>query len=427
MSLTKATYSMIVGAPVNVDDYIPAGTNTATTDCASYINDALTAGAGKTVVFGQGVTYRVNSTITIKGDGTKILGRGATLNSYAAVSGITYQLVGGTRYPYNINVEDLNLNAYGVGAYAWRVLTSYSTYRRCSIGIPAVNTSGRGFALIGDETNGTGPYYNTFIDCDAQSGSAGLDHIGFSFITSAPSFNRGPNANTFIGCRAGSCLSNWVINGNGNTFVNPIAESPAGTGTAFAFQATTPTSCAQNTIYGAYLEAPLNGFTFNADTQSNSVFGAYGTGVTNWKTDLGTGNQVLTAIGAWDMPTGLRFPSAAITDPNTLDAYAERDWTPVPTSLTVVGTPTYTGRYIKIGKQVFWTLKIESTTTTASTANTTYFSGLPAAASPAVCAAVSSNVASFGNGYVDTTGNVYTPTWGATPVVFCSGSYEAAS
>ena len=175
MSLTKATYSMIDSAPINVDDYIPPGTNTATTDCASFINDALTAGSGKTVVFGQGKTYLANSTITIKGDGTKILGRGATINSYATGSGITYQLVGGTRYPYNNNAEDLSLNAYGVGSYGWRILTSYSTYRRCSIGIPAVNVSGRGFALIGDEVNGTGPYYNTFVNCDAQSGSAGLD------------------------------------------------------------------------------------------------------------------------------------------------------------------------------------------------------------------------------------------------------------
>lgn len=426
MTLTKATYSMIAGAPVNVDDYIPAGTNTATTDCASYINDALTAGAGKTVVFGQGVTYRVNSTITIKGDGTKILGRGATLNSYATGSGITYELVSGTRYPVNVNVEDLSINAYGVGAYAWRVLTSYSTYRRCSVGIPAINTSGRGFVLAGDDTNGTGPYYNTFVDCDAQSGSAGLDHIGFSLSASAPNY-RAPNANTFIGCRAGSCLKNFVIKGNGNTFVNPISESPAGTGTAFSFQADTPTNCIQNFIFGCYIEGTLVGFDFNADSSGNVVTSAFATGVTTYKADLGTANQVLTGVGAWDMPTGIKFPSAAIADADVLDAYAERDWTPTPTSLTVVGTPTYTGRYIKIGKQVFWTLKVESTTTTASTANTTYFSGLPAAATPAVCAAVSSNVASFGNGYVDTNGRIYTPTWGATAVVYCSGSYEAAS
>lgn len=41
MSLTKVTYSMIAGAPVLVDDFIPAGVNTATTDVSSYIQDAI--------------------------------------------------------------------------------------------------------------------------------------------------------------------------------------------------------------------------------------------------------------------------------------------------------------------------------------------------------------------------------------------------
>lgn len=427
MSLTKVTYSMVSDSPINVNDYIPSGSNTSVGDWSTEINAALTAGASKTVVFGQGQVYRCDSPIIIKGDGTKILGRGATINSYATGSGITCELVGGTRYPYNIGVDDLSLNAYGVGSYGWRVLTSYSTYKRCSIGIPAVNTSGRGFALIGDEANGTGPYYNTFINCDAQSGSSGLDHIGFSFISVAPTFNRAPNANTFIGCRAGSCFQNWNIKGNGNTLLNPTSECPAGLGTGFIFEATTASNCIQNFIFGAYLEAPSVGFSFSADAQSNIVTGAFGTGVTTWKNDLGTGNQVHTAIGSWSMPTGINFPSAAITDPDTLDAYAERDWTPVPTNLTLVGAGTYTGRYVKIGKQIHWNLKVVAATSSASTANSTYFSGLPAAANVSVCSAVNNAVVSFGNGFVDLDGKVYTPTWGATSTVYVQGSYEAGS
>lgn len=41
MSLTKVSYSMIAGAPVMVDDFIPAGTNTQTTDCHTYIQLAI--------------------------------------------------------------------------------------------------------------------------------------------------------------------------------------------------------------------------------------------------------------------------------------------------------------------------------------------------------------------------------------------------
>lgn len=379
MSLTKATYSMIQDAPVNVNDYIPTGTDTSIIDCSAFINAALVAGSGKTVVFGQGQIYRANSTITIQGDGTKILGRGATINSYATGSGITYALIGGTRYPYNNNAEDLSINAYGVGAYAWRILTSYSTYRRCSIGIPAVNVSGRGFALIGDEANGTGPYYNTFVNCDAQSGSAGLDHIGFSFISVAPSFNRAPNANTFVGCRAASCFQNWNIKGNGNSLYNAVSESPAGTGTGFTFEATTATNCIQNFIYGCYLESPAVGFAFSADAQNNLVIGAFGTGVTTWKNDLGTSNQLLTAIGDWAMPTGISFPSSPIANPEVLDAYEEGTWTPTLVGATTAGSYTVTStsaKYTRIGRQVTVTAAMAITISSAGT-GFLKFGGLP--------------------------------------------------
>lgn len=379
MSLTKATYSMIDSAPINVDDYIPAGTNTATTDCASFINDALTAGSGKNVVFGQGKTYLANSTITIRGDFTKILGRGATINSYASQRAVTFALVGGTRYPVNVSVEDFSVNAYGVGAFAFEVKTSYATYTRVSVGIPAVNVSGRGICLIGDETNGSGPYYNTFINCDAQSGSSGLDHIGFSFITSAPSFNRAPNANTFVGCRAGSCFRNWVIKGNGNVLVNAISESPFGTGVGFLFEATTPTNCIQNFIYGCYMESPAVGLSFNADAQNNIVWGAFGTGIGTWKSDLGTGNQVLSAIGDWAMPTGISFPSSPIANPEVLDAYEEGTWTPTLVGNTTAGSYTVTStsaKYTRIGQQVTVTAAMSIVITSAGT-GFLKFGGLP--------------------------------------------------
>lgn len=51
-------------------------------------------------------------------------------------------------------------------------------------------------------------------------------------------------------------------------------------------------------------------------------------------------------------------------------------WTPIPTNLTVVGTPTYVGTYRRQGKLVFCTMTISATTSTAAT-TATYFSGLP--------------------------------------------------
>lgn len=52
---------------------------------------------------------------------------------------------------------------------------------------------------------------------------------------------------------------------------------------------------------------------------------------------------------------------------------------PVSASLTVVGTPTYTGRYRFVGKQCFFQISLVSSASIASTAGTHYVS-LPTAA-----------------------------------------------
>lgn len=428
MSLTKATYSMIAGAPVNVDDYIPAGTDTATTDCSAYIQeaiDAASADGGRTVVFST-KAYRINSTIEIKAHNTVLDGRNCELDYYGSSVAVDFIPVGGTVYPVTCSLSNIAVRVRtAVSGAGFRVRASYSTFRNLSVVLYVAATSARGFTLVGDETNGTGPYYNQFFNCSVQSQSNGLDHIGVSFVATAPIF-RAPNANTFYGGRIGQCLQGIVIKGNGNAFFNPTIENGLLAGTSITFSADSPVNCVQNQVFGAYIENANTAFSFSTDANYNSVYSPFVTGAGTYSTDLGTGNLFIGTHYPAIMPLGINPNGIASSDTDVLDAYQERDWTPVPTNLTVVGTPTYTGRYIKIGKQIFWTLKIVSTTSTASTANSTFFAGLPAAVNPAVCGAVNSNVVSYGNGYVDTAGNVYTPTWGATPVVICSGSYEAA-
>ena len=58
MALTKATYSMIRGAPVNVLDY--GADPTGTVDSTAAIQDAATAAAGNTVILPEG-TYLVST------------------------------------------------------------------------------------------------------------------------------------------------------------------------------------------------------------------------------------------------------------------------------------------------------------------------------------------------------------------------------
>jgi hypothetical protein len=138
----------------------------------------------------------------------------------------------------------------------------------------------------------------------------------------------------------------------------------------------------------------------------------------------GTGNGFTKFTGPTTSEKTFTLPNASGTIPTA----AGNSWTPVPTGLTVVGTPTYEGRYYDVGKIRFITMKISSDTTTASTAGTTYFEGLPVAdtVSPSTCAASDTDTnASYGVGRVIDTGGgnmrVMVPTWAATASVTISG------
>jgi hypothetical protein len=112
---------------------------------------------------------------------------------------------------------------------------------------------------------------------------------------------------------------------------------------------------------------------------------------------------------------GIQFPAVQVpsADPNHLDDYEEGTWTPVPTGLTVVGTPTYTGTYTKVGRLVFATLRVQSTTSTASTATVTSFAGMPFSPSSAIatCQATDTGATNLGTGLF--TGTVFPPSWSA--------------
>jgi len=78
MALTKATYSMIQGAPVNVLDFIPAGTNTATTNCSAYIQAAINSLPSGGAVYVPAGEYLLTSTIIFpEGDYFKFYGDGS--------------------------------------------------------------------------------------------------------------------------------------------------------------------------------------------------------------------------------------------------------------------------------------------------------------------------------------------------------------
>lgn len=116
-------------------------------------------------------------------------------------------------------------------------------------------------------------------------------------------------------------------------------------------------------------------------------------------------------------------------DPRTYTDTVISAWTPAFTGLTVVGSVTYAGRYIRVGNLVYWqaTITAGGANTTASTATTTYINNLPFTAGQAAVLIVSTdNVGNFGTGYVGAGAtNAYTPTWAASNrFIVISGVYE---
>jgi hypothetical protein len=100
----------------------------------------------------------------------------------------------------------------------------------------------------------------------------------------------------------------------------------------------------------------------------------------------------------------------------------------VSASLTVVGTPTYSGRFRVVGRQCFFQVSAVSTTSIATTAGTSYFA-LPMTANGiggvATMTNDTTNIA-VGVCHVDvSTSRVYPPTQGASGNTFVvAGWYE---
>ena len=107
-------------------------------------------------------------------------------------------------------------------------------------------------------------------------------------------------------------------------------------------------------------------------------------------------------------------------------------WTPTFSNLTVVngtGAATYAGRYSRIGRTIFYTVKIScsGTATTASTAGTTYCDlPITAAQDDTVTTSNKTTLLGIGTGLLDSTNDrCYPSSWVATGnTIIISGKYE---
>jgi len=184
---------------------------------------------------------------------------------------------------------------------------------------------------------------------------------------------------------------------------------------------------------------------FNVRIEGDTDANLFYTDATNSRVGVGTISpaQKLDVVGAIQSSDniiqatagkGFNFTAntnAAGMTSELLNWYEEGTWTPSPTNLTVVGTPTYTGKYTRIGRQVTCIACIDSTTSTTATAGSTNFAGLPFTAS-AIAGLNGGNgvtvdtntVTRVGSGYIYTGNNkFYVSGWTATANIVMSFTY----
>jgi hypothetical protein len=103
MALTKATYSMINGAPVNVLDY--GADNTGITDSAAAFNAAF---AASTTVYVPRGTYLVNSSINVPSAGT-LFGENKT-NTVIRAGTLAQNVISLPQSNYNVRIRRLGID-----------------------------------------------------------------------------------------------------------------------------------------------------------------------------------------------------------------------------------------------------------------------------------------------------------------------------
>lgn len=159
-----------------------------------------------------------------------------------------------------------------------------------------------------------------------------------------------------------------------------------------------------------------------------------GAGISGTATSVTTiACTTITASGLITTNGQVKFPATQnpSADANTLDDYEEGTWTPTFTGATVVGVATYDGRYIKIGRMVFFSLNITSTTSFASSSRTSTYFSLPFTISgtyPGILHAVNFGTnAEYGQNVIAIDGKAYMPQISAVSNISVTGQFEASA
>lgn len=158
--------------------------------------------------------------------------------------------------------------------------------------------------------------------------------------------------------------------------------------------------------------SPADGYTAIIGAAPTSLWAGKGGQVTRWSASL-SAYEFYAPKNGWMLQSNSARETYRYTGSAWEIYYQQGTWTVSPTSLTVVGTPTYTGRYTRVGDRYDFIATATATTSTASTRGVTTFNLPFTAAAYSACSVVNSNGAvDIGTGFI-VGALAYPPTWGA--------------
>lgn len=276
-------------------------------DDSAAIQAALDASAtlrGPNVVWFERTTYRTSRTLLIKQHTTRIEGNHAIIDYHGDGYALDVKPIDDTVYPVKVSLNEINiiLNKDGATGVHWRF--SYSFARSVDVSLKAANQTG--FELLGD-VNGTGPYYNTLIDCSVQgTAPAFANQRGWVFTYDSTTPTRGPNTNVFIHGRTGQVDVAWSLHvGAKNQLLGVTCEGIVKTVFDIGHP-TSPVGCVSNSVQDVYVEgaAGANVFQIGQNSVDTAILNPFVTSIGTGQTyiDGGVGTRIY-AAEAHTLPT----------------------------------------------------------------------------------------------------------------------------
>lgn len=395
MSLTKATYSMIDGAPANVLDFGAVGDGIA--DDTAAIQAAINASTTVYIPLG---TYKITSTLVLQSPNANVM-----------------SLLTGAGFGYTT----LNWAGSTSGFVITNSLRSFVKIQDLAF----INTVAKGSTVAIQATKGFQAC--TFTNCLFKGFQAAIQ---MGNLADSDSFFNNITANVFFDCFFGiwmgatptgllPCNSNWITKNVMTDVTFGIYVFQGGVTNDFSFNDFEGTGNGiyllgnDNTLINNHFE--LTGETINilANSFYNFVVNPNHAGATGTPIiDNGVGTTI---FNTRNNATKLPFPNLTFT--------------PVLAGFTNVGTPTTTASYVEIGNVIYYTITITPATSISCTLLNSSITGLPNTPSANfICAAVDANTgANYGNGTVNAFagGSIFPPTTGVitTPLVV-SGWYS---